>query len=955
MSIAAKRVLAKLEEITRESLQSGVMPDPAYVQAELARFLRNWIPNGPISKYRAQQYRGTFNKDSYESMVSEIVEDLQFAFAEQVDQANRLLKAIDETDTRHSAFMHQVDTLNDLLEVLLLSNPKGAAYFDALMDNFRDMSKIDQSQTTVDVDISSGSVLLPMVADSRKIPFDYLSTKSDVVVVSDDPSKVQTQGTIPGHTFGAAFTDVSNAWQYRVVSISPDGWSGYITIPVSVVDPRTDVGGTASVSNTLQTREIHVSRIDLHGIQTNSLDVRLLYSLDGQNYLRLPGYDWVPLDGRIQTFVFERLKLEFLRIQFRTPMPENIPGTTLYQYVIGLKNVSMYDAGFAPEATLISEELSQDVSNIRRVVLEANENLPTGTDIDYYVAAYTGSPAWLPIRPINRVKPGDAPFIDFSDSIVSPRLDNPIAVLNTPVLNSTRNGINFYEIKTLDGTQIDNTAKLYRGIDGWRKDVSSRIDRVNVFDNYVVFTNSDHFQKLYLEITDEVVTPPASQAGLDTVCYTTRDILDDAALNITAISNPATTIPDYSIKKATLHSASGNAGSGTATVSWSDALRTVLISTTGIAEHGVSVGDQIYIVQSGVLEYFRVSHVVYNKRDGTTLLNIDDQLPKIVNGALTFVLNSRDITSYINNVSGNTFTLDSGLTLLTTDRIVITYRSPLSDDEHPVPSSIRVKSNSESDLTYALGADYTYSRDTKGISRIPNGSIAMSPEGRVTVRVDFTFERTVSSHELYTTYLRYDGDGTPIDMGTAIGVLTGESVWLQLNDDQYADLSNVTVLENLQAGWRQLTVKSNALLTATGTVDTTCAIYKVINATDALGRLLFGPANFAEKIATITPMMPVTLFYLQTSVPKDDRTAFAIDSDKVIVNYNPAAKNDILYLAPGSATIQSIERFQIQYSKSASGGTPVTSLLFKAVLRRLLGQPNYATPMLKGYILRLSY
>ncbi|MBU1067057.1 hypothetical protein KKE60_04690, partial [Patescibacteria group bacterium] len=271
MSIASKRILAKLDQLTQESMKSGSMPDPAAIREELARFLQQSTPSGPTAKFRPQQYRTTFSVNNYNTMVREIAEDLHFSYAEQVDQANRLLKAIDETETRHAALMYQADILDDLLTILLLAEPKASGYFYAMLDRFRDLSKVDMSQTTAETDLNSGSVFLPMTAGSRKIPFSYLSTKRDAIVTSDDPATVFTQGNIPGHVFGNAFTDVSNSWQYRIVTSSPDGWSGHITIPVSVVDPRTDIGGTAAVSDQPTTREIYASRIDLNGIQTSQV------------------------------------------------------------------------------------------------------------------------------------------------------------------------------------------------------------------------------------------------------------------------------------------------------------------------------------------------------------------------------------------------------------------------------------------------------------------------------------------------------------------------------------------------------------------------------------------------------------------------------------------------------------------------------------------------------------
>lgn len=958
MSIASKRILAKLDQLTREAMMSGSMPDPAIIRGELAKFLRQSSPSGPTAKFRPQQYRTTFNVDNYNTMVQEIAEDLHFSYAEQVDQANRLLKAIDETETRHAALMHQADILDDLLTILLLAEPKASGYFYAMLDRFRDLSKVDMSQTTAETDLNSGSVFLPMTAGSRKIPFSYLSTKPDVIVTSDDPAKVVTQGNIPGHIFGNAFTDVSNAWQYRIVSVSPDGWSGSITIPVSAMDPRVSVDGVASVSAQSQTREIYVSRIDLNGIQTSQVDVQVLYSLDGRNFLKIPGYDWLPLDGRVQSLIFSRLKMEFLRLQFRVPTPDQIPGTTQYQYVIGLKNISLYDAGFAQEAQIVSKQLTQDTSNyIRRIALEAAEVLPDGTDIDYYVAPYSASPNWLSIEPSTRLQPGAAPFVDLAESILSPRQSGLIDVTGSATLNSTRNGINFYEIATLDGTQIDETAKLYRGIDGWEKSITNHIEKVNIVNNYVTFTSNDHFQKLYIEVAEEVVTPPASVSGIDTVCTTKRPVLDDPSLNIYPPSDASAAISDYSVKSAILLSSTGLTGSGNITVLLSGLLnnqRSVVLSTSSLSLNDAKSGAHIYISQGGVAKFFRASYVSYSS--GITYFTIDDPARELKTAAATYVLNGKDITTSITAVNENSFSVAAAITLSASDRIIVSYRSPLTDDENPVPASIIVKSNSDSSAIYKLGDDYTYSRETKGISRNPNGAISMSQEGRIIVRVDYTFDRSVGNYETYKTWLSYQGDGTTIDLGSAIiGLQAEESIILQTNDTQFRDLSTVSTIEGLQPGWRQLIVKSKPILTTAGAVDTTTAIYKAINATDATGNLLFGPAHFAEKIAIRTPMRMVTLFYLQTSVGKDDRSAFAISSNKVIVNYNPGAKNDILYLAAGSSTIRSVEKFQIQYSKSVTGGTNATSLLFKAVLKRLPGYTGDRTPVLKGYTLRLSY
>jgi hypothetical protein len=79
-----------------------------------------------------------------------------------------------------------------------------------------------------------------------------------------------------------------------------------------------------------------------------------------------------------------------------------------------------------------------------------------------------------------------------------------------------------------------------------------------------------------------------------------------------------------------------------------------------------------------------------------------------------------------------------------------------------------------------------------------------------------------------------------------------------------------------------------------------------------------------------------------------------VDGNTVVINWDPTANRDMLYLAPGTTVVQTRERFEIEYRKRGSD-TAVESLLFKAVLSRNEGFPADRTPVLHGYRLRLAY
>lgn len=937
MTLSSKRLIAKLDEIIRESMIAGYVPDPVAVQRILNTYAQGRDLSNPSMLLRSQPRRGQFQIDSFNNMLAEIISDLNFSFAEQVDQANRLIRSINEADTKHTSFMTQINLLADAFEHLLLIEPKANGYFYALGDSFRDLSKVDLENTTAEVDLSSSAAYLPMQAGTRKIAMPHLAERTSIIVTSNQPETVIEHGPVGGSQFGQAFDDTYGGWMYRIVSSSQDGWTGHITIPISMNPPRTDAGGTAQLTQVLETQEIYISRIDIEGLQNCYVEARILYSLDNKNFLILN--DWVDIT-RKQSLFFPRTKVEFIRIEFRAYTP-NIVGA--YEYVVGLRNISFYDAGFAKECELRSLRLNPELNTpIGALVLDADELIIPGTDIEYYVAPYAVSPVWSQIKPLSR----GTQILKFADSVESPRKSNQIAITSTPAVNSTKNGIIFYNIDQLSGDQVNSTAKLFRGIGGWHKTFTTRTEKINVQDNYVVFTTNDNFQALYQEVT-ELVTPPASGGGIHTTITLDRSILIDDSLNIKPDGSSSSFIPNYSIKQVILLKYSST-GSGTVAVTQNtDGTRRVRL--TGLTPT-MRVGSSVYVNQDG--KFHKITQI--GGAFGSTWVHLEDTDRTLVNGSITWVSNSQDVTSYVRSGYNNTFVLDKRVSLLTSDRLLVTYRSPMSDEETPLSDTIIVRDRA-SGTPYAAGIDYVYNSITKGISRNPDGAIKAGPDGEIAVRVDFTFERELGIFEVYTSWFYYDGDGAKIPL-TSINVGDNESIMLSVDDDYEVDLAEVTEISGLAKGWRRLVVVSTFLQSVTGTVLTSSAIYKTINAIDSNSLILFGPAHFAEQRAIIDPASFVSLHYLQSAIGKDDRTSFAVDdSNNVVVNYNPAAKNDVLYLYPGSTTVQTMERFELQYSEEASGGTPITSVLFKAVFKRLDGYTADRTPVLRSYNLRLSH
>jgi hypothetical protein len=310
LSIASKRLSAYVDDFVAQALKEGRLPEPLEVRRALNKFARDRVADGPSLKMRKQSRRGQMDVDGHNAMVGEIVSDLNFLFAEQVDQANRLLHAVNESEIKYEAFLYQIDTLGDLLETLLLVEPKASGFFFSVGDEFRSLSLVDQEQTTARVDLAAGVVTLPVAGGARKIPMPHLAKKTNAAVVSDDPDSVVQSGLLPGAKYGYAFDDTVRAWQHRIQSTRANGWSGSITMPIAMYVPRVDAGAALTLAP--ETIEMYISRVDLDGLAGTEMQAKVLYSVDGKNYMGIPGHDWLILEGRRQSLYFPKLKVEFL-------------------------------------------------------------------------------------------------------------------------------------------------------------------------------------------------------------------------------------------------------------------------------------------------------------------------------------------------------------------------------------------------------------------------------------------------------------------------------------------------------------------------------------------------------------------------------------------------------------------------------------------------------------------
>lgn len=965
MSIERRRVSEILEKASEEFLVEGRVPPPHEVQVKLNEWLQANTPGSPRMQLRMQPFRSKFDRASFNKSVTEALEDLDLLFAENLDIATRVTKGLNGDDVRYKAFRYQLGIIDDALENLLLVEPAATSYFASVFDTFNDMGNVNQDDTTAEVDLETGSVRLPVVGGVGRVNLGFMRNRARANLRFVPETAVQSSDLLAGTRFGNLFDDlIGNVWAAQVTTNEDVELGAEFTIPVAVVLDR----GSTPIPRTLATMETmakRISRIDLEPHTPTPMGMYVEYSVDGRNYTRIPGFpDPILLEDKRVQLNFISTLVRYLRFRmFKTP-DETLQigaGDSVYRYTFGLKMLAVYQAGYSRFAELVTTadtpEGLED-SFVSKVALDVDERVPQGTDIRYFVAL-DGSSEWRPISTASREQ--DAPrIVEFGSSIMAARSDNRVRIQTTPSVNSTRNGITFYDIMTTDPNVIPLSTRLFRGGNAWRRKVNLQEIQHSVRNNYVVFTLSDNRQKLYIEVEDERVTSPGGVWPTNpTRVPLQHAILADESLPVVPVGSSREN-PNYSVRRV-LHVLNTAIGDSLAAVVASPSTDRATVSLTlSVATGKIVAGQQLYLSKATA---FSGHWEVISVTEGSTVdVVVSDPRHNLVDATnVTWQLGYRDVTTQVDDIDANHLILSSNLAVNNADEFSVSYRRPLGLEHELVTTSVVVKGLTEGSTVYQAGRDYVVDPETKSIARLSEGQIQGTGD-QVVVRVDFNYRVFESDLDTYSTFLLVDSDEPKvIELTSAIGVddEAGEGVYID-NGQAMLNVSDRTTFPPLPRGWRQIVVRSKPLVGTGGSVDTASALYKVLVLTDANGNFIFRADGryFVKATAHPEAMKETNLFKLQTGVRVEDRSFYALDGNKIVVNWDPTTLPDTIYPIVGvgpTLSLLSYEEFELEYRIKRSDITPGTALKLKAEFSRGPKQPTGLTPELRAYNLKFSY
>ena len=961
------------EQILLAALKRGEMPSIVEVGQKLKAFL-DQADGGPLMKPRFQAKKALWDVASTNKVLREIHTDLRIGYAEVLDRLGALLSRLSFVYLSAESQRQQVKKLLALLDnLLLVANNTDDSFFGAF-DSFDDLSKTNTLASTRDVvDLDEGCLCLPYNAPTayrvdmahlysqRQWPVSASVVNDSVPFVGNRPQIVQNE-TVDGNWFSYAWSDMLNAWRHVVTASSNLGCTIEFTVPVSA---RAD-------------EEISVTRIGFRSGAAQPMKLVVLHSRDNTNFVNLPD---VPKEidvppGDLVNLDFSETRVQYLRFQLKMQAPTESVVTESersFSYVFGVKGIALYRYGRAQQAEWVSKPLSVSVMEtaIDKVALESTEEIPPGCDVDWFVAADDGNGepeggVWSPINPINRAKrDGISSVVRFAEaSTVSASI-----VASDPIVYDVVRNLSYYALddEELEFEPIRQDARLFRGIGAWWYNAQRETIIRQSTDTFVDFNPSDT-QYLYVLKTDtpvsyvggSVPTSDGWSAGLPEHTVLVVDSpIHYVPESMTMVPPPtmdteADIQPRYAIYRVErirdLMNVSdesvvlnGYAFSSLASFGLDPTNRPVVTNAAGSVVY-IEGKDYDLETKNGILTgKIRRTRNPFNL--GTSVSRITDGQTVKVSYTLT-----SDVTQLVALVKDSEVHLSLDFGTVDDQRFRVTYRTvPVEPYGTIDRASVVVSSGIGSGATqYTEGTDYIVNTTFGTITRIPTGRI----QGDRMVYIDLRYKTEPKPVGTYSTWVYVDQKNPVVIEFNQLSLAVADGEGFSIDG---VDLTQQSETQELEFGWHLVEVRSK------DPDDTSAAILKIAGLRDRDGKPVFlrGGRYFSRMMATRDPMTQVPILQLTKGTPKGVHDTFAIDSAKVIVNFEPGETDEVwnygYRIVDDEVTIGYWpEEFQLDYSYQLEEADPVNAVLVRALLRRRAAVSGGVTPKVFQVNLRLA-
>lgn len=415
MIVDAYKSIRQNSILNQRFCDRGIAPDPDQLEA-IAQQIAAQAPGTQGSLLPGfQQIEGQ------ESSASLFMQEVK-SFVEEIRVLRKALNSIETTskiffdraENRLSMLSQQAS--QTMLSACALQTARRSGNFLVAVDSLSNLSQVNQSHTSADVDLSTG------MAKLKKQP---AYQRYDLTLIRDNDIDLSLiQGSMvgfsmaPGSHLAAPMEDTDSFWLQRVLSETDE---------VKTLGYQVDLKQVW--------RSSRLTFQPLADDREGSFLIRVLGSSDGVNWLELQPKS----RSTCQTVIvdFEPMDLRHLRLEMTVEKAnyQTTDSTPLFVFNFGLKNFRLYQTKYYPVSEFVTKPIFfldnfGNPNRINRLLLETYSDRPIGTEITYFVATDPNN-----LAAAQSIFPGQELVLDDCDEVavgakVKQRFDNQHALLD---------------------------------------------------------------------------------------------------------------------------------------------------------------------------------------------------------------------------------------------------------------------------------------------------------------------------------------------------------------------------------------------------------------------------------------------------------------------------------------------------------------------------------------------
>ena len=442
-----------LETIYKIYYSLGSKPSENEISTIYGRYFSRYKPGFPLPvPYNDLSASSTIDTDlinKLSAITSFNTDVLYDTFHEEVSDLYDLITAlkfrIDNLRSRRAELEKNVDD-----KLFAIDNTDG--FYFSHTNAFNNTDLTDLSKTSAFVDVSLRRMTIPKITSGV---FNYVANiltkvNNASMEIFLDGKKVSTVSSI---NLSNIFNGLNNSeWKYQFESSSIGLCTAKIIIPISSI--VTNISGISLIEGKLNSQK----PVDINIIVNNSADVTKPVALSKSS----------SSDYDVFSFSFATTKASNVEIYLTKSEPDytkDVLSQKRYIYDFRIQELIITAPYYDSSAIFVSNPISLPVNqnqtlSIDSVVFDANDQVPSGTSIQYYIAAEVGGETsigdynWIKVSPKSMKDSYNSSLVSFNGSS---KLEALITQTESSSIESTLTQM----IKIPKNTQFNNPIKDY--------------------------------------------------------------------------------------------------------------------------------------------------------------------------------------------------------------------------------------------------------------------------------------------------------------------------------------------------------------------------------------------------------------------------------------------------------------------------------------------------------------